>query len=934
MKRELMVTALIMQMICFVPALARAERFTDKELFEQGEKDWNSRQWESAYNKLLKLTNDTPKSPYAGKAYLKMALHLKDKKLYQEAIDVNKKVINEFPGSYEAAEAESRIGCVYKIIGDRENALKYYERALEKAQDWQQVKYASGWIKWLRFNREWAEKRLCGPKSLAYILEQYGQPIVLEEINVKLSGKKEISLYDLAELAREYGLSPRGVRMEVNRVRKSILPLLMFVPPDHFSVLTRLDRREATIYDPAHDGIYRCSRKELAKLWPGEGLIFSPRFSGRKTVYLSLEEMKEIKGGHCYCCPFYQRDDPEEEKDYPDDHDRNGPDQDKNPDDDEPDRCRAGRGFPRIMVRLNVLSLYLKDSPIFYNPGTGPYMSFDLTYNSDSDYTGIFGNGWFSNYTRYITVQNGMLNSIDASGGETIYVPDENSNWNPTDLGIEDTVAENGNVFVLETFPGRIRYYFDTGGNITGKLTAVEDTWGKQVKFYYDGSQRLTKIVDATGNGVDETGFKLVLDENGLVTKVEDPLNRSAYFYYSPGKCLTKIIDMAGYATTLGYNGYDYLISMYTPPGGGNPWQFDYCFYGYYYTKIIDPMGQDRRRYTHIFSPNLSNKVFDANGHSRSFKWDYLNDTTKINYYYNDDEYYEIGRYYNDDSRALTRTTNANGKNTDYAYGDRGLLTMKTDALNNVTTYYYDPSSYDLTRFSRKDNHTYYSYGTHHEITAVVYPDGSSERFYFDSSIGKITKKVDRRGNATQFLFDTDGYLTKTIDPNNNSTAYINDGVGRLLTMIDAENNSTSFQYDNLDRINCVVYPDSNESQYFYSCCQLTKVKDANDKETAYFYDANSRLRTVIDAAGKATSYAYDPAGNLTAVTDAENRTTAYSYDALNRLTRMTFADSTYETYAFDGVGNLTRKQDAAGNQKYLFYDDLNRLVKEEYKAF
>ncbi len=911
MRKNILVVVPFLFALLMFSGLTQATSFPDKDLYDSAEEDWGTGKMDQAYEKLNKLIEAYQDSPYIGKAHLKRALYLKSKHEYMEAIKENKKVLEKFPGTYDAAEAQGRIGCIYNVIGDGENALKYYKKALQEAKDWQQVKYSAAWARRLHFNQERFQARLCGPKSLARVMEYFGKTVALEEITPRLADKEEVSLYDLAKLADEYGLNARGVKLDPKQKLGDLVPILIHMPPYHFSVITKMDEKGATIFDPSA-GLLDYSVDELCRRWNGEGLVFAEAPTTDRTAYLDDEIMKSLKGSYCNCCPGNDDDDDEEGDDG---DDKDGP-------------C----GYPRVTVKVNTLNLRLYDTPIWYDAGKGLPMKFQIAYSHDNSNTSAVGNSWYYAYGMYLTKTGYKADIVYPNGNLKEfydYSYGSGTNWAPyySYEGIHDMLSQSGNKFTLETFPEHVKYFFADTANSTRRLTAIEDQWGNKQSMYYDANDHLTRVEDPNGDA-----FNLYLDSGNdyVITKVARPDGKNATFYYTADNKLTKIIDMAGAVTTLVYNSYNYVTSMTSPVGGGATWNFATDSSEYRnVTKITDPLS-NVRLYEHFISGTYNN-ITDPNGHVVRYQWDNYNNTTAIRYYYNANDYYVLLRMY-EYTRNLTKVVDQNGRTTVYYYGSKGLVTKMTDALGNSTDYYFNPSTYDLTKEKYKSNETYFYYGTQHEVTRTVYPDGTEEKFYFDTN-GKQTKFTDQRGNSMEFLYDSKGYLTKSISAEGKTIAYFNDSLGKRLTMVDGDTNATCYSYDDMDRITRITHPDSNTSDYFYSCCTLTKVKDANGKETVYFYDKMNRLLTVVDALTNATIYRYDGVGNLTKMTDAKNCNTIYVYDPLNRMTKTTFADENCSVYGYDGIGNLTSEVDAAGKRANYYYNAINRLTRIGYQS-
>jgi RHS repeat-associated protein len=235
----------------------------------------------------------------------------------------------------------------------------------------------------------------------------------------------------------------------------------------------------------------------------------------------------------------------------------------------------------------------------------------------------------------------------------------------------------------------------------------------------------------------------------------------------------------------------------------------------------------------------------------------------------------------------------------------------KTDALNQITEFTYDPANGNLLTVKDPLNHiTTINYNAFGQPTSVRGPIATEPptTFAYDAN-GNLITTTDPLGNATQRAYDTVSRLVNLTDPRQFQTQFRYDGLNRVTEIADARQGITRFDYD----------PNGN----------LLSVKDAKLQPTSYTYDSMDRLFTRKDALTRSESYQYDPAGNLTQFTDRKNQQATFTYDALNRRTRADYADGSFTTFVYDAVGRLTRATDSTSGSIDFFYDNLDRLILE-----
>ncbi|MCU1349856.1 MAG: repeat protein [Acidobacteria bacterium] len=275
-----------------------------------------------------------------------------------------------------------------------------------------------------------------------------------------------------------------------------------------------------------------------------------------------------------------------------------------------------------------------------------------------------------------------------------------------------------------------------------------------------------------------------------------------------------------------------------------------------------------------------------------------------------------------------------------YLYDSRDRLTRTSDARGFATQYAYEDGANRLVDTIRVDG-------------------GGNQRerrhFTLDAS-GHVTTEEDQQC-ATPAASCTSWTTTRTVSrvydqkgrsvetdypvpaPGGAKVLYAYDRDGKLSSLQDEDHAApnTIYAYDELERLTNVTQTLSGASggsiatTYAYDLQDnLVSVTDPNGNATTYAYDDFNRLQTQTSPVTGTTSYTYDPAGNLTSTTDAHAATTARTYDSANRVltavsTRpgntpetvsWTYDDATSGGY---GLGRVATMTDPAGATRYLY---------------
>ena len=551
--------------------------------------------------------------------------------------------------------------------------------------------------------------------------------------------------------------------------------------------------------------------------------------------------------------------------------------------------------------------------------GTGQNLALDHVYNNLIPNGGAFSTGW--------TLSAGQDVGLEFSGGNVLLHGDsgycvtfthnaDGSYAEPP--GLHASLAHNGDGSFTLTFDSTGQKWSFTSA---GWLTSEADRNGNADTFRYNNDGTLCSVTDSQGR---VTQFSY---QNGKITKITDPTGTTAgsYHYNTAGQ-LDAFTDRNTFTVKLGYDS-DQNLSSLTDPAGGT-----YVF-GY----------DSSSRITTLTLPTP-----DGRGDTTTYAYG-DHQTTETN---------PLGKasvYHFDEQGRQTSATDPLGHTRNTTWTANSDVQTTADALNNDTTYQYDPlNNYAGTKLpTGASSVVAYTDTTHpHLPTSVKDPQGDELTRSYDSA-GNLTAVHSTGLNADidKRSYNTNGTLATDTDGNGHVTSYGYDSAGNLTSVTPpAPARKTSYTYDALSRISTVT--DGNGVQIKYNYDKLDRVvlisQVGGPGLQSYGYDGNgNRVYSQTDTAtitttfrprnlisksvrddGTSTqtvSYGYDKASNLTSIADSSG-TTTYGYDAANRLTSQLdpFGQSTsfgYDnadhrtTTTFPGAGTQTTGYDAAGRQ-------------------
>ena len=254
----------------------------------------------------------------------------------------------------------------------------------------------------------------------------------------------------------------------------------------------------------------------------------------------------------------------------------------------------------------------------------------------------------------------------------------------------------------------------------------------------------------------------------------------------------------------------------------------------------------------------------------------------------------------------------------------------------------------------REGYNTAYSYTEAGDIKSIIYNDGKSVEYTYNSlkqlsqvkdalgtiniegdKFGRATKVVDYGGNEVSYRYGKKGERLKTEYPDGSSVSYEYDKYLRL-TSLTSGNKRVDYTYDKEGRLIRKDMSDDVSSIYEYNergllsgLCHLKK--NVKLEEYAYDYDILGNKTKIVrhrDVNSKGIKENDNKEKIIHKLWD-DSATFYYSYDALNRLIGVKRGDRLVSKYTYDAYGN--RESLKSGNDLEIryTYDALDRLIKE-----
>jgi YD repeat-containing protein len=313
-----------------------------------------------------------------------------------------------------------------------------------------------------------------------------------------------------------------------------------------------------------------------------------------------------------------------------------------------------------------------------------------------------------------------------------------------------------------------------------------------------------------------------------------------------------------------------------------------------------------------------------------------------------------------------------------YQYNKAGLLSTKTNALNQTTYYFYDESTQPRFIINSDGAVSETQYNSFNQVESVkkystylsINPAGlttkeiqqhlslvQNEHFdevtrYEYNTIGQVIAKYtgskgvvtsdynafgelahtrqnidSQEKRVTGFYYDRRGLLVRTrddVDGMSKNTSIEYDAFGWVAERIDAQSNKIRYRLNQRGEQILIAKANGgmNSIEYDGFGRMLHETNYGNFETKSYVYDDINNTFTVTDLLiGREVSTQFNAFGDKVSVTDGTGLTTDYRFDEKGQLIRVDSPEQTFKEYQYDRLGRLSFQTDASGQIIQYHYD-------------
>ncbi|MEW2426430.1 RHS repeat-associated core domain-containing protein [Micromonospora sp. NPDC047644] len=397
--------------------------------------------------------------------------------------------------------------------------------------------------------------------------------------------------------------------------------------------------------------------------------------------------------------------------------------------------------------------------------------------------------------------------------------------------------ASNGNLTQIRSASGRdTRFEYDSSRRVTRISGGIQGSnLGNATSITYDSAHRVTSLtrafqpqnptVGATTRWAYPSATQtLVADANTNQSQPVTSVPRSTYTV-NADKRVTSLVDPDGKVRNFSYTPNLDLASTQSGTGATTTTSYE-ANGGLSPTQVVTPTGAKASlAYVNVATPTNPTANFQPSSGSDS-----------------------------------------QGNSTSYTYNGAGNQLATTDALaaEAKVEYNTDGTIASSTDPGNGTNRTTYQYDANKQLASITPPAGTTlggRQFSYDE-FGRVRTATDGTGRTQEYEYDLDDRVTRITYPDIPDVAYEYDGGGNVYARIDGN------AYQN------------------------------------FFYDRLNRLTGRRTGSVGGLWYVYDPVGNLIEQQD-ERGSSFHTYNARNLLTKLVAANGTY-TFTYDDEGRRT----------------------------
>ncbi|MBL9025084.1 MAG: DUF4150 domain-containing protein [Myxococcales bacterium] len=535
-----------------------------------------------------------------------------------------------------------------------------------------------------------------------------------------------------------------------------------------------------------------------------------------------------------------------------------------------------------------------------------------------NDVRATLGPGWAHNWEMALWEEGKVTVLRDAQGRSIFFeqIPVGGSTFHRGErMELKRLTADRWEIFHLET---RWTYRFESfeaGGQAA--LRHVRDAWGNKIELLHE-SGRLTAIVDTAGREIRVSwqGQRLTR----LDVRASGQSEQTVDYLYDEATCLAAVTDALGHSETFEYDAQRRMVA--TTLKTGVTFRYEYEADTGRCSRTWGPKGL----YDLVFSFDSEKHQTFAEGEEP--RWYTVDDTGHVTREALPNGYVLVERAYDQDGFLIAEVNGA-GEGTQFWYDARGNLIRRVAPDGGVTSWEFDQNDNPRRQTTADGRVTEYVYDSQGRLARLTLPDG---RFYVAThdGAGRLTRLDGRSGAVLSCEYDAHSNRVAETDGMGARTSYAFDAMSRPVARTDVFGGVTRRILDRAGRMTSLVFADgSRTSRTLDARGRVVREVDASGGVTEMSYAGMGALARLVTADGKVWSFKYNGKERLTEIKSPAGDTYACTYDEAGRLVEEQTFDGRLLKYERGKSGRVAKVLYPDGSWRAFTTDRAGRFLED-----
>jgi YD repeat-containing protein len=527
--------------------------------------------------------------------------------------------------------------------------------------------------------------------------------------------------------------------------------------------------------------------------------------------------------------------------------------------------------FARADVSLRNGNFYVTFKDISYPGGIDPKI--ERVYNSKTDFAGIFGYSWGTEYETYLAVEpDGSVVVREFGGGAENRFVARNSKPQDLENGVNELVAAAKKSGVLasaaqvQEYQSRLKrdsdfrskqYAIYVNKGLLAAKRVPEGTQFTSLRYLY---QYVTKVKGGYVR-VMEAGNIQKFNEAGRLVQIQDRNKNFVSFSYDKGNRLVQIVDNQNRKMNLSYNTAGLVEQIAGESGKSTSYKYNkeglliYCKDDAYrnlteigYLKDKNAKGQPRKMLISYYGPDKNTSVKSVTNPDGTLnEYDYFKDP-------NNADYYGVRVFLKDSQGARISDSKYEYFSKIKAGGDTITYKMVATIDGDRTETQYDEKNGLPVKIVNGTRVTTMSYDAKGRLTKKVTPIETTELSY-DAKVGKVSRVVKRLKTGTVLWseFQYDPATSNLLLAKNNEkkmVKLIHDQAGNIRALVDQSGRQLTFKYN--EHAKPVEITDAKLGTVKVTYKNSGEVDRIDSKDSAVAAEVMRALQGLLDITGPA----------------------------------------------------------------------------------